>query len=875
MEKNRSFWLDLFFGNKNAREYDRLLADESKEMMVTPIKVMAVLVMVSGLLAMVFEVKYFSPQAAQVYFTRFSAIFIAFIVLIIAARKKKIENPSFLVHVLLLSIIVSSGYMIYLLPSTLVVNAQIVGLMIFLSAMFLTWRVENQIIVACYYNIVIASAILLNPGAEYFLPNNVDSIIFIIFLSLVSVIGSFINFKLRLNVAQKSFNVDSSEKKFKSIFNNSAEGLFQSTLDGKFLIVNPALVKLLGYNSQEELMKLDINKQLFKHQEDRIKLLNILKEKGRVRNYIVTLKKKDGADVIVRLDDRMVVDPATNMIYFEGNMHDITDQIIAERERKKAEEELKIQKAKADKLALEATKSSSLKSQFLANMSHEIRTPMNGVIGFLSLLEKEAFKDREEAKQFAVSAKRSAESLLDIINDILDLSKIESGKIQIEEADINLSEIVDTSISILSAKINEKNLAVSSYFADDTPLFLVGDATRIRQIFVNLIGNSIKFTESGFIKINIKPVNIENDSVVIYCSVEDSGIGIPQNKQETLFKPFSQVHGSLSKNGGTGLGLVISKEFVNIMGGEIGVVSEEGKGSKFYFTLRLKPQRKKPAAPSKDNGKNYSFTAPTEVKETNREGLKLERNKFKILLAEDNAINQKVIVRILSEAGYECDSVVNGLEAFNAVKQNDYDLVLMDVQMPEMDGLTSTKNIRRLDAPKNRVPIIAITAHALMGDKEKCIQAGMNDYLSKPINAEQMIAVLDRILDVKGDFGVKEESKKSPDVIFNFDHLENMSSGDPEFKKELIESYLEDLNMRFKNLEEYVETKNTQLVVREAHTIKGASFSVGANLVANEAFGIELSGKHNDIEAIELRMRSLRSAVSETKALLENLEIRT
>jgi PAS domain S-box-containing protein len=329
---------------------------------------MAVLIAISGLFALIFEVRYFSEHSLQVYFTRLAATLIALFVLTALNTKWGEKKSILLVHILLGSIIFSSGYMIYLLPSTLIINTQIVGLMIFTSALFLSWDLKNQILVAIYYNIVFASAILLNDYRIYFLPNVYESVLFVIFLSVVSVIGSAVNFRLRIMLAEKSYSVVLSERKYKSIFDNSAEGLFQSTLDGKFITVNKALMGLLGYDDEEDLMKINIRKDLYKYPQERQRLFKKLQEEGLVSNEQVTLKRKDGSEIIVRLNDRIVSDDETG-IYFEGNMQNITSQVRAEQEREKAEQELRTEKIKSDILAKKATHSSVLKSQFLANMS--------------------------------------------------------------------------------------------------------------------------------------------------------------------------------------------------------------------------------------------------------------------------------------------------------------------------------------------------------------------------------------------------------------------------------------------------------------------------------------------------------------------------
>lgn len=851
---------------------------ETEGLLVTPLRIMALLVALSGLFAMIFEVRYFSEYSVQVYFTRLIATLIAFIILVSLNTEKGKKRSVLNVHLLLIVIIVSSGYMIYLMPKTLVVNAQIVGLMIFTSALFLSWEVKNQIIVAIYYNIVFASAILFSEKNIYFLPNMYESVIFVLFLSLISVVGSAANFKLRMMLAENSFKVYLSEKKYRSIFNNSVEGIFQSSPDGKFLTLNNALADILGY-SVEELITKDIGREIYKNIEDRNDLLEQLNKTGEVKEYLITLKHKNGTDVICSINDRLMTDENGNQIYYEGNIQNITARVIAEKERAKVEKELRDEKIKSDLLAKEAMKSNLSKSQFLANMSHEIRTPMNGVIGFLSLIQKESYHDKEELKQFALNARRSAESLLEIINDILDLSKIESGKMELESIDFNLSELIDESVSILTTRIREKGLSVSKEIDGNTLLLLNGASTRIRQVLVNLIGNAIKFTEKGSIRIKVKTLHSDNEKVNLYFSVQDSGIGIPKDKIDGLFRPFSQVDGSYTRRyGGTGLGLVICKEFVTKMGGEIGVESEEGVGSNFFFNIKLKPQVKI-IPDSKNPLFNRVYDIENEkIEEPVRENIKRERGRFRILLAEDNFINQKVAIRILNDAGYYVDSVMNGIQAIEAVRKRNYDLVLMDVQMPEMDGFTATSVIRKINSDKSQVPIIAITAHALMGDKEKCLNAGMNDYISKPISSEKIIALLDKWLKIKSENEIQSEIQNetnteqevSIESIFDFAHLDKMSLSSVEFQKELITTYLQDVNIRSKKLEVYINANDFTKIATESHTIKGASMSVGAVLIGKIALDIEMEGKQKEASRLPDKIEELKLAIDQTRSILND-----
>ncbi len=874
MNKNSHF-SDLF--NRTlifSNERGELLRKESKEQLVAPLKILAFLIAVSGLFAMIFEVRHFSQFSFNVYFTRLTSTFIAFIILLLLNTKIGKKYPVILVHILLLVIILSSGYMILLIPSTLVVNAQIVALMIFTSALFLSWDVKNQIIVAIYYNLVFAIAILVNDSKIYFLPNMFESVIFVLFLSVVSVIGSAVNFRLRMEVADKSYLTSLSEKKYHSIFDNSLEGMFQTSYDGKFITLNKSFAKILGYESIEELMEHSLTTDIYKDSQERIRLVEILKEKRGVQNYTVVLKKKDGSDIIARLNDRMIEDELTGNIYFEGSIQDISKEVQEENKRKKAELNLRDEKMRADKLAKEAQKLNIIKSQFLANMSHEIRTPMNGIIGYLTLIEKDVYDSKEEMKQFALGAKQSAESLLEIINDILDLSKIESGKIELEEKNINLNKIIDDSVAILLARAEEKGLKIKKVISMDTPINLKGDSTRLRQIFVNLVSNAIKFTTRGVIEITVYCKDKGIDEVTLYITVKDSGLGIPENRIKDLFKPFSQVDDlATRKFGGTGLGLVICKEFVNLMGGEIGVESNSGRGSTFYFTVKLKTQKIQEAYNENEMSKIYEFQGFKSVNTVNLKALNHIRKNYRILLAEDNVVNQKIALKILSDHGFKTQAVANGFEAIGEVVKGIYDLILMDVQMPGMDGFATTIQIRKLDSNIGKIPIIALTAHAMHGNKEKCFAAGMNEYITKPLSGDELIVKIDKLLKIDDPVEETENINRNPEEgengVFDFVQLDKMSMGSKEFQEDLLSTFLEDVAVRYRKLEEWTQGKNIEKIVNEAHTIKGASSSIGAVKIAEEALAIELSGKHNDLANVVERLQKMEKLISETKQVID------
>ncbi len=642
------------------------------------------------------------------------------------------------------------------------------------------------------------------------------------------------------------------KEKYREIFDNALEGIFQSTPEGRFITVNPALAHMWGHESPEEIITSikDIAREIFVDSNRRNEYKKLMEEKGEVRGFEYQSFSIDKKVLWLSENARAVRDASGKIIYYEGNIQDITMRKLATEELKKAKE------------AAEAA--AQAKTDFLANMSHEIRTPLNAIYGMTSLMLDTPLND--EQQDFIKTIRGGSDTLLNVINDILDFSKIEAGKMELEEQPFRLRGCIEDVLDLLSEKSAKKMLELAYIIDDGVPPLVIGDVTRLRQILVNLLNNALKFTDRGEVVVLVKSMLIEKNQYELQFSIRDTGIGIPKDKLDRLFQSFSQVDSSTTRRyGGTGLGLAISKELVEKMGGRMWVESEEGKGSTFHFTIIAKAEEAAPLIsidqPPDLSGKRIlivddnatnrlilvkqteswgmkpkavesgkealalfeeeSFdiaildmqmpemdgftlaerindmnikndlpliiltsikrnkarasdaaiaaflhkpiktsnlfnvlnstifsTPETKTKETRKEksidSTMAERHPLRVLLVEDNMINQKVALKFLSRLGYQSDIAGNGIEAIEALERQTYDVVFMDIQMPEMDGNEATKRIRA-KWPKDRQPyIIAMTAHALEGDREKYIARGMDDYVSKPIKVDALLTALEK-----------------------------------------------------------------------------------------------------------------------------------
>jgi PAS domain S-box-containing protein len=809
---------------------------------------------------------------------------------------------------------------------------------------------------------------------------------------------------------QMEEKIRQSEERYRSILENMQESYFENDLEGRLTFVNDTACKHLGYTKEELLGTMSSSLQDEAAGRKTYQAYSQLYKTGRSIKLLESeFIRKDGSRGLYELSVDLIRDSQGKPRGFRGVSRDITGRIQAEQEMKKAKE------------AAEAA--SAAKSEFLANMSHEIRTPMNGVIGMTGLLLDTELTD--EQRRYAEIVHGSGELLLGLINNILDFSKLEAMKLDLESLDFDLSILLEDFAATLALPAHEKGLELICAADLDVPTQLRGDPGRLRQILANLAGNAVKFTQTGEVGIRVSLMETNENDVLLRFSVRDTGIGIPKDKLALLFNKFSQVDASTTRRyGGTGLGLVISKQLAELQGGKTGVISEEGKGSDFWFTARLGKQagdarvQSVPPADLRDvrvlivddnatnreilttrltswgmrtseaqdgpraiqrlyrardenapfriavidmqmpgmdgemlgriikadkrladtkmvmltslgsrgearqfhevgfaayatkpirhqelktilsmvlAGQNEMASAPWSIV-TRHTALKMQNTvagrRGRILLAEDNITNQQVALGILKKLGLHADAVANGVEALNALETIPYDLVLMDVQMPEMDGITATAKIRtwktecteggvnqasNIKWQASGIPIIAMTAYAMQGDRERCIEAGMNDYVSKPVSAQALADALekwlpasDRIPSPGGNIPVDAgracglmgssgdqvmtppgESFSSQDpLVAVFDKADMLVRlmNDEDLARVVAEGFLEDIPDQLALLEGCLKAKDVQGVVRQAHSIKGASANVSGQAVSDLAFAIEKAGKQGDLD---------------------------
>ncbi|MBF0452563.1 MAG: response regulator [Candidatus Magnetomorum sp.] len=628
-----------------------------------------------------------------------------------------------------------------------------------------------------------------------------------------------------------------------------------------------------------------------------------------------------------------------------------------------------------------AEQANQAKSEFLANMSHEIRTPMNGIIGMAELLESTPLT--EEQFEYARTISQCGHSLVSIINDILDFSKIEAGRFELEVIDFHIMDMIEEICDVMALRAHEKGIELIHHMSHDLPRNLKGDPVRLRQVFMNLLGNAIKFTEKGHIVIDIKKIQGDGSRIKVRCSVKDTGAGVPDELIHKLFKPFSQADASISRKfGGTGLGLAISKRITEMMGGEIGVISEHGKGSEFWFTAYFETQTDQAVSFTKlpdhiksprilivddhplnrqifrdylnewnvrasdtseaetaismmksaheandpyqivlidqkmsdmdgmtlgikikaepfisistlillssleksiysEDLKNMGFSAfltkPVRRRRLYESIYKLlcndesvdyiqpsrqkrlveqnsERKNFQLLVVEDILVNQKVALKMLEQIGYPAEIAENGKVALEKLKEKNYDMVLMDIHMPVMDGIETTHRIRKGESgEKNKnILIVAMTASAIKEEKDRLLGIGMDDYISKPVSAKEICRILDKhLVDNRPSDKTITDKKTINNSIIDWESLMGQFFGDKDFCLEIIQMALENIPVSIKRIKEAFENKKIEIIQFEAHAIKGQIGNICARNSYQSIIEIEAAANNNDLSQME------------------------
>jgi len=646
----------------------------------------------------------------------------------------------------------------------------------------------------------------------------------------------------------------SSERRYRLLFQRNMAGVFRTALDGRIIDCNESFAQILGYASPAEVLR-HRAQDFYADPADREVVIARLKEHKSVASYEMCFRRQDGSRAWILENASLVENGDGTTPVIEGTLVDIT-------ERKNAEE--KWRQAKED-----AEAANRAKSEFLANMSHEIRTPLNGVLGMTELALETPLNP--EQREYLEIIKSSADSLLRVINDILDFSKIEARKLDLDSVEFRLLDTLGGALKALALPAQRKGLQLYLETSPGVPDVLQGDPGRLHQVVLNLVANAIKFTEKGEVVLSVEKESEDLPNRCLHFSIRDTGIGIAPEKHRVVFEPFAQADGSTKRRyNGTGLGLSICARLVEMMGGRIWLESEEGKGSTFHFTAcfhSAAPPRGEMVSPNlhgqevlvvDDNLTPCASGASQRAGPTAPDGPPPPKaaRRLRILIVEDNEVNRTLLTRPLEKLGHNVVVVCNGREGVAAVQRaprGAFDLVLMDMQMPDMDGFETTAAIRAHElVTGGHVPIVAVTAHAMKGDRERCLAAGMDGYLSKPIPRQELLDLLHEYEALPAEATRVSHSQKQDECRplgeesepADCRGLRDYLAGDSQLLSELIKIYLSQCPSLLAAAQRALQEKNGKELARVAHTIKGSAGNILARASVKiaeqlEAFALE------------------------------------
>ncbi|MBC5992574.1 PAS domain S-box protein [Pontibacter cellulosilyticus] len=615
------------------------------------------------------------------------------------------------------------------------------------------------------------------------------------------------------------------EEKFRHVFESFQDVYYRTTMDGEIELISPSVYNLLGYRETEVIGK--NVKSFYANQEDFSELKRLVLEHESIRDYEVDMLGKNGTNINLLIDSRLAYDAEGNPIAMEGVARDVS-------ELKRTQKELLAAKEEAENLL-------KVKTQFLANMSHELRTPMNGIIGMIDLLSQ--MNIDPEQSEYIDTLRKSSDALLAILNDILDLSKMQAGKLAVSENSVDLHETIGKIHSLFANRAQQKDLTFTYEISEQTPRYVVTDETRLLQILSNLTSNAIKFTNSGAVSITVESEWLRFDKYKILVRVKDSGIGISPENQALLFTDFTQLDNSSTKTfGGTGLGLAISKQLTHLLGGDIGVESLPGDGSVFWFYITV---RKANEAEIKEH---HSRQQLMDVEQ------KVLDYKPIVLLVDDNQINQKVAQKQLERLGCEIDVASNGYEAIDYATSRSYDIIFMDIQMPQMDGVTATKHIKE-KLGSNCPPIVAMTAYSMKDDAEKFMNQGMDDYVSKPVKSADLYATISKWKETPkvADTEAIEEGGTAADLpIIDSQVVEQLKQiGGEDFTKQLYTEFEQEAAELLEEAKKELQAQQYKSILSTLHQLKGTGFTLGINPLAELAKQLEHEIKHDKFDTVD------------------------